>query len=138
MKTLDQYINDLRFYTDEQKQAVREFREGAEHVPYEQYRYLIEQKLFFRTRKLTKPRNIYFKDEKFWYLNHVLKRYEYIGWLHSEEFLAERKAKEEQERLEIEERRKAKKEAKALEAKKKERARLKELGIKKPRKRIQK
>lgn len=138
MKPLDQYINDLRFYTEEQKQAVREFREGAEHMSWEQYRHFVEQRLIYRTQKLKKPRNIFFKDDKLWFLSHHYKRYVYIGWFHSEEFLVGREAKEQQEQLEIEERRKAKKEAKALEAKKKERAKLKELGIKKPRKRIQK
>lgn len=108
---IEKYLKRLEHYgyTEEQREMVRIFRENAEHMPFDQYQFLVDQKLIFRTRKLKKKRNIYFFDDKLWILNHYHKGYEYIGWLHSEEFLAERTKKETEERRLIEEARAEKK-----------------------------
>ena len=113
-ESIEEYLKRLEHYgyTEEQRETVKQFRENAEHMPFDQYQFLVDQRLIFRTRKLKKKRNIYFFDDKLWILNHYHKGYEYIGWLHSEEFLAERTKKETEERRLIEEARAEKKRAK--------------------------
>ena len=110
---IEEYLKRLERYgyTEEERETVKQFRENAEHMPFDQYQFLVDQRLIFRTRKLKKKRNIYFFDDKLWILNHYHKGYEYIGWLHSEEFLAERNKKETEERRLIEEARAEKKRA---------------------------
>ena len=111
---IEEYLKRLEHYgyTEEERETVKQFRENAEHMPFDQYQFLVDQKLIFRTRKLKKKRNIYFFDDKLWILNHYHKGYEYIGWLHSEEFLAERNKKETEERRLIEQARAEKKKLK--------------------------
>lgn len=118
---IEEYLKRLEHYgyTEEQRETVKQFRENAEHMPFDQYQFLVDQKLIFRTRKLKKKRNIYFFDDKLWILNHYHKGYEYIGWLHSEEFLAERNKKETEEKRLIEEARAEKKRAKEVPVKQK-------------------
>ena len=98
---IEEYLKRLEHYgyTEEQREMVKQFRENAEHMPFDQYQFLVDQKLIFRTRKLKKKRNIYFFDDKLWILNHYHKGYEYIGWLHSEEFLAQRTKKETEDNI---------------------------------------
>ncbi len=111
---IEEYLKRLEHYgyTEEQRETVKQFRENAEHMPFDQYQFLVDQRLIFRTRKLKKKRNIYFFDDKLWILNHYHKGYEYIGFFHSEEFLAERNKKETEERRLIEEVRAEKKKLK--------------------------
>ena len=113
-ESIEEYLKRLEHYgyTEEERETVKQFRENAEHMPFDQYQFLVDQKLIFRTRKLKKKRNIYFFDDKLWILNHYHKGYEYIGWLHSEEFLAERNKKETEERRLIEQARAEKKKLK--------------------------
>ena len=110
-ESIEEYLKRLEHYgyTEEEREMVKQFRENAEHMPFDQYQFLVDQRLIFRTRKLKKKRNIYFFDDKLWILNHYHKGYEYIGWLHSEEFLAERTKKETEERRLIEQARAEKK-----------------------------
>ncbi len=110
-ESIEEYLKRLEHYgyTEEERETVKQFRENAEHMPFDQYQFLVDQRLIFRTRKLKKKRNIYFFDDKLWILNHYHKGYEYIGWLHSEEFLAERTKKETEERRLIEQARAEKK-----------------------------
>ena len=110
-ESIEEYLKRLEHYgyTEEERETVKQFRENAEHMPFDQYQFLVDQKLIFRTRKLKKKRNIYFFDDKLWILNHYHKGYEYIGFFHSEEFLAERTKKETEERRLIEEARAEKK-----------------------------
>ena len=125
---IEEYLKRLEHYgyTEEERETVKQFRENAEHMPFDQYQFLVDQRLIFRTRKLKKKRNIYFFDDKLWILNHYHKGYEYIGWLHSEEFLAERNKKETEERRLIEQARAEKKRLKQ------------EAPVKQKRKRIEK
>ena len=120
-ESIEEYLKRLEHYgyTEEERETVKQFRENAEHMPFDQYQFLVDQRLIFRTRKLKKKRNIYFFDDKLWILNHYHKGYEYIGWLHSEEFLAERNKKETEERRLIEEARAEKKKAKEAPVKQK-------------------
>ena len=113
-ESIEEYLKRLEHYgyTEEERETVKQFREKAEHMPFDQYQFLVDQRLIFRTRKLKKKRNIYFFDDKLWILNHYHKGYEYIGWLHSEEFLAERTKKETEERRLIEQARAEKKKLK--------------------------
>ena len=108
---IEEYLERIKKYgyTEEQLESIRVFRENAEHMSWEQYRFMIDQRLIFRTQKLKKKRNIYFHEDKLWILNHFHKRYEYIGWIHSEEFLQERAEKEAEQRRIIEETRAEKK-----------------------------
>ena len=118
---LEEYLEKLKSYdyNEEQLDAVRAFRENpeVEYVPFEQYRFMVENQLMNRTRKLKGLRNIYYFDNKLWYLCHYLKKYVYLGILHSEEFLEERSAEKEKFRKEVEANRALKKKLKA-EAKK--------------------
>ena len=111
---IEEYLKRLEHYgyTEEERETVKQFRENAEHMPFDQYQFLVDQKLIFRTRKLKKKRNIYFFDDKLWILNHYHKGYEYIGFFHTEEFLAERTKKETEERRLIEQARAEKKKLK--------------------------
>ena len=111
---IEKYLKRLEHYgyTEEERETVKIFRENAEHMPFDQYQFLVDQRLIFRTRKLKKKRNIYFFEDKLWILNHYHKGYEYIGFFHSEEFLAERNKKETEERRLIEEVRAEKKKLK--------------------------
>ena len=135
---INEYIKRLRDsfgYSEEELEAVREFRENpeVEHVVWEQYRFMVENHLLNRTRKLRKIRNIYYYDNKLWYLCHYLKHYTYVAILHSEEFLEERSLEKERFRKEVEANRALKKKLKA-EAKK---ATVEEVVVIKPkRKRI--
>lgn len=121
-REINEYTERLRDsfgYSEEELEAVREFRENPEtvHVPWSQYRFMVENHLLNRTRKLRKIRNVYFYDDKLWYLCHYRKRYTYVAILHSEEFLEERSAEKEKLRKEIEANKALKKKLKA-EAKK--------------------
>ena len=118
---IEEYLKRLEHYgyTEEERETVKQFRENAEHMPFDQYQFLVDQKLIFRTRKLKKKRNIYFFDDKLWILNHYHKGYEYIGFFHSEEFLAERTKKETEERRLIEQASAEKKRAKEVPVKQK-------------------
>ena len=118
---IEEYLKRLEHYgyTEEERETVKQFRENAEHMPFDQYQFLVDQRLIFRTRKLKKKRNIYFFDDKLWILNHYHKGYEYIGFFHSEEFLAERTKKETEERRLIEQARAEKKRAKEVPVKQK-------------------
>ncbi len=120
-ESIEEYLKRLEHYgyTEEEREMVKQFRENAEHMPFDQYQFLVDQRLIFRTRKLKKKRNIYFFEDKLWILNHYHKGYEYIGWLHSEEFLAERTKKETEERRLIEQARAEKKRAKEVPVKQK-------------------
>ena len=120
-ESIEEYLKRLEHYgyTEEERETVKQFRENAEHMPFDQYQFLVDQRLIFRTRKLKKKRNIYFCDDKLWILNHYHKGYEYIGFFHSEEFLAERTKKETEERRLIEEARAEKKRAKEVPVKQK-------------------
>ena len=111
---IEEYLKILEHYgyTEEERETVKQFRENAEHMPFDQYQFLVDQRLIFRTRKLKKKRNIYFFDDKLWILNHYHKGYEYIGFFHTAEFLAERNKKETEERRLIEEARAEKKKLK--------------------------
>ena len=113
-ESIEEYLKRLEHYgyTEEERETVKQFRENAEHMPFDQYQFLVDQRLIFRTRKLKKKRNIYFFDDKLWILNHYHKGYEYIGFFHTEEFLAERNKKETEERRLIEEARAEKKKLK--------------------------
>ena len=113
-ESIEEYLKRLEHYgyTEEERETVKQFRENAEHMPFDQYQFLVDQRLIFRTRKLKKKRNIYFFDDKLWILNHYHKGYEYIGFFHTEEFLAERTKKETEERRLIEEARAEKKKLK--------------------------
>ena len=118
-ETLEVYLERLKHYgyTEEELQGVIEFRKEAEHVPWEQYRMLIDQQLLKRTRKLKKIRNVYFYDEKFWILDHYHKKYNWIGFMHTDEFLEERRLKEEEaKRIVAENRAKKKAEKQAQQA----------------------
>ena len=114
---LEEYIEKLKSYdyNEEQLDAVRAFRENpeVEHVPFEQYRFMVENQLMNRTRKLKGLRNIYYFDNKLWYLCHYLKKYVYLGILHSEEFLEQRSVEKERFRKEVEANRALKKKLKA-------------------------
>lgn len=114
---LEEYLEKLKSYDydEEQLDAVRAFRENpeVEHVVFEQYRFMVENQLMNRTRKLKGLRNIYYFDNKLWYLCHYLKKYVYLGILHSEEFLEERSAEKERFRKEVEANRALKKKLKA-------------------------
>lgn len=119
---INEYIERLRNsfdYSEEELDAVRTFRDNPEvqYVPQEQYRFMIDNQLLNRTRKLKRLRNIYYFDDKLWYLCHYLKKYVYLGILHSEEFLEERSAEKEKLRKEVEANKDLKKKLKA-EAKK--------------------
>ena len=120
-ESIEEYLKRLEHYgyTEEERETVKQFRENAEHMPFDQYQFLVDRRLIFRTRKLKKKRNIYFFDDKLWILNHYHKGYEYIGFFHSEEFLAERTKKETEERRLIEEARAEKKKAKEAPVKQK-------------------
>ena len=113
-ESIEEYLKRLEHYgyTEEERKMVKQFRENAEHMPFDQYQFLVDQRLSFRTRKLKKKRNIYFFDDKLWILNHYHKGYEYIGFFHTEEFLAERTKKETEERRLIEQARAEKKKLK--------------------------
>lgn len=97
-------------YNEQELEMVREFRESpdVEHVTFEMYKALIAQRLVCVTRKIKKPRNLYLKDDRFYYLEHYYKQFNYCGYLHSEQFLEERDLKEAEERRIIEENRRLK------------------------------
>ena len=115
-EVLEKYLQRLRRfgYSEEQVEAAKEFREKSEHMTYEQYLFLLEKELVHRKSKLKKPRNIYFFENKLWVLNHYHKKYNCVGWLHSEEFIEERERKREEEKTAIAERRTEKKRLKQL------------------------
>lgn len=117
---IEKYLERIKHYgyNQEQLEAVKEFRESAELFPKEQFDFLVEQKVLKRTRKLKKIRNMYFKDDKIWILNHYFKKYEFIARFYSDEEISARRFKEEEEE-------KAKLERKRLKA---ERKKLKKLN----------
>lgn len=76
----------LRFeYTEEQADEAIKFRSGLEHCPFEMYTALFQNGAITRTRKLRKVRNIFTDGDKFFYLNHYLKRYEWCAMFKTEE-----------------------------------------------------
>lgn len=73
-------------YTEEQVKDVLEFRDSCEHMPFEMFTVLFEQKVVERTAKLRKPRNLYVCSEgKIWYLNHFSKTWKWMGKFKDEE-----------------------------------------------------
>lgn len=78
----EQYQEKLKSfdYTEEQIEAVKEIRENCELMTFEQFTFLIQVGAITRTAKLRKPRNMYDKDGKLWYLNHYNKQWAYAGF----------------------------------------------------------
>ena len=66
-------------YDEAQISAVKEIRETAEEMTWEQFRFLFLNGILRRTRKLKKIRTLYVFDDKVWYLDHHVKGYRYCG-----------------------------------------------------------
>ena len=73
----EEYIAQLRDYTDEQKNEVREFRENMDYMSWEQFNFLFQQKVIERFAKLKKPRTMWVDSisGQIWYLNHYHKKF---------------------------------------------------------------
>ena len=54
-ESIEEYLKRLEHYgyTEEERETVKEFRENAEHMPFDQYQFLVDQKLILR------PKDVY-------------------------------------------------------------------------------
>lgn len=66
-------------YSKESIESILKFREDNERCTSEQFKHLVSSGIVTRVRKLKKPRNLYVKDGKFWYLDHYHKDWMYCG-----------------------------------------------------------
>lgn len=80
---IEEYLKRLKDfgYTQEQLEAVREFRESEEtqHVDWEQFQFLANHGALKVTQKLKKIRNLYLRGDKVWFLNHYHRAYKYCA-----------------------------------------------------------
>lgn len=114
LQSIGEYTERLKKYnySEEDINYVIDFRENAAHLPYEQYEHLFKTKLIKRFKKLRKVRNLFFKDEKIWYLNHYHKKYEVVAEFYTDEFFKEQEIQKVQKKAEKEERKALKKQNK--------------------------
>lgn len=86
---IEEYLKRLKDfgYTQEQLEAVREFRESEEvsHMTWEQYLFFRENSMIKSSRKLKKPRNLFVFENKIWYLEHYVHEYMYCAEFMTEE-----------------------------------------------------
>jgi hypothetical protein len=113
--TKEQYLErpHIKELPQEVKDKIVEIRTTWEYVPFDIFRELhTTLRLVKRIKKLIKPRTLFTDGEKIIYFNFYKQQFDVVGFFHSEEFLAERTAKEEAYRAEVLENRRKKKEAK--------------------------
>jgi hypothetical protein len=113
--TIEQYLERecIKILPQEVKDKIVEIRTTWEYVPFDIFRELhTTLRLVKRIKKLVKPRSLYTNREKIVYFNSYKQEFDTVGFFHSEDFLAEREAKEESYRAEVLENRRKKKEAK--------------------------
>ena len=73
-------------YTEEEATEAITFRDSCEHMPWEMYQMLFEQKQLIRKCKLKKIRNLYVDEESnIWYLNHFNRKFQIMAEFKSEE-----------------------------------------------------
>lgn len=114
LQSIEEYTERLKRYnySEEEINYVIDFKENSAHLPFEQYEHLFKNNLIKRVAKLRKVRNLFFKDDKIWYLNHHHKKYEVVGEFYTEEFLKEQEAQKVQNKIDKEERKALKKQSK--------------------------
>ena len=81
LQPIEKYIEYLKRkgYSDEEIEYVKEFRENSEHMTFEQFDTLFRSGVMTRFKKLKKKRNLFFRDDKLWYLNHYHKKYHIVA-----------------------------------------------------------
>lgn len=99
LKPLNEYLELLKArynYTEEELVSVKEFRENpeVEHLNYDMYKVLLQQYVFKKTRRLSKPRNLFVLDGKVYYLCHFHKRYNFCAVFMPEDEAEELRAKD--------------------------------------------
>lgn len=74
-------------YNEEQIAEVKKIRESEDydHCDFLMFKMLVEQGQVKRTRKLKKPRNLYCDGERFYYLEHHYKAFNYCGYFINQE-----------------------------------------------------
>lgn len=113
--TIEQYLErpHIKELPQEVRDKIVEIRTTWEYVPFDIFRELhTTLRLVKRTKKLIKPRTLFTDGEKIIYFNFYKQQFDVVGFFHTEEFLAERTAKEEAYKAEVLENRRKKKEAK--------------------------
>lgn len=113
--TIEEYLEKghIKVLPQEVRDTIVEIRTTWEYVPFDIFRELhTTLRLVKRIKKLTKVRSLFTDGEKIVYFNFYRQQFDVVGFFHSEEFLAERTAKEEAYRAEVLENRRKKKEAK--------------------------
>ena len=122
--------NKVKDLPQEVKDEIKRVRDSYDFMPWDMFEELFKQRLIKRTIKLKHPRSLWVCEEgKIWFFNFYYKSFNFCGFFHTEEFLAERNKKETEERELIEQRKAEKKRAKQA---------LKEVPVKQKRKRITK
>lgn len=66
-------------YSDEELKYVQDFKKKAKHLTFEQYDYLFKSNMLKRYIKLKKKRNLFFKDNKIYYLCHYNRKFEVVA-----------------------------------------------------------
>jgi hypothetical protein len=81
LQPIEVYLERLKNagYSDEDLEYVKEFRENSEHMTFEQFDHLFRAGIISRFKKLKKKRNLFFRDEKLYYLNHYHRKYHVVG-----------------------------------------------------------
>lgn len=113
--TIEEYLEKehIKELPQEVRDKIVEIRTTWEYVPFDIFRELhTTLRLVKRIKKLIKPRTLFTDGEKIVYFNFYKQQFDVVGFFHSEEFLAERTAKEEAYKAEVLENRRKKKEAK--------------------------
>lgn len=113
--TIEEYLEKehIKILPQKVKDTIVEIRTTWEYVPFDIFRELhTTLRLVKRIKKLTKARSLFTDSEKIIYFNFYKQQFDVVGFFHSEQFLAERTAKEEAYKAEVLENRRKKKEAK--------------------------
>ena len=108
---IEEYLetSKVKDLSQEVKDEIKRVRTSYDFMPWDMFEELFKQRLINRTIKLKHPRSLWVCEEgKIWFFNFYHSSFNFCGFFHTEEFLAERNKKETEERRLIEEAREEK------------------------------
>ena len=112
---IEEYLetSKVKDLPQEVKDEIKRVRTSYDFMPWDMFEELFKQRLINRTIKLKHPRSLWVCEEgKIWFFNFYHSSFNFCGFFHTEEFLAERTKKETEERRLIEQARAEKKKLK--------------------------
>lgn len=97
---IEEYLetSKVKDLPQEVKDEIKRVRTSYDFMPWDMFEELFKQRLINKTIKLKHPRSLWVCEEgKIWFFNFYHSSFNFCGFFHTEEFLAERAKKETEE-----------------------------------------